>query len=212
MFNSNLPPALLAKIPGSFTCHCGNTGVQRTPNQSHHKKSSLERKILQPLQSVIHPATFQITSPALYLLSYPDMLMSERTRKGPSPCCVKLYANGDWWKEGTAVYASQCPNTDTGRTLSLTGSRYNSSSRTVVSTIVMNGEMHPNLFFPSTIFVSKEFSNFSDMGCPKLEKEKKKNVTAGRLHSTLSKNHRLQANCTPLCRASDSLSKKISYF
>ena len=27
----NLPPALLAEWPGSFTCHCGNTGVERTP-------------------------------------------------------------------------------------------------------------------------------------------------------------------------------------
>ena len=26
-FRCNLPPALLAEWPGSFTCHCANTGV-----------------------------------------------------------------------------------------------------------------------------------------------------------------------------------------
>ena len=30
-FNCNLPPALLAEWPGSFTCYCGNTGVERIP-------------------------------------------------------------------------------------------------------------------------------------------------------------------------------------
>ena len=28
---ANLPPALLAEWPGSFTCYCGNTGVERIP-------------------------------------------------------------------------------------------------------------------------------------------------------------------------------------
>ena len=31
VFNSNLPPAPLADWPGSFTCYCGNTGVERIP-------------------------------------------------------------------------------------------------------------------------------------------------------------------------------------
>ena len=30
-FSCNLPPALLAEWPGSFTCYCGNTGVERIP-------------------------------------------------------------------------------------------------------------------------------------------------------------------------------------
>ena len=38
-FRCNLPPALLAEWPGSFTCHCGNTGVERTPSKSQHTKS-----------------------------------------------------------------------------------------------------------------------------------------------------------------------------
>ena len=31
VFSCNLPPALLAEWPGSFTCYCGNTGVERIP-------------------------------------------------------------------------------------------------------------------------------------------------------------------------------------
>ena len=31
VFSCNLPPALLADWPGSFTCYCGNTGVERIP-------------------------------------------------------------------------------------------------------------------------------------------------------------------------------------
>ena len=31
MFSCNLPPALLVKWPGSFTCYCGNTGIEQIP-------------------------------------------------------------------------------------------------------------------------------------------------------------------------------------
>ena len=31
VFSCNLPPALLAEWPGSFTCYFGNTGVERIP-------------------------------------------------------------------------------------------------------------------------------------------------------------------------------------
>ena len=31
VFSCNLPPALLAEWPGSFTCYCGNTGVEWIP-------------------------------------------------------------------------------------------------------------------------------------------------------------------------------------
>ena len=44
MFRCNLPPALSAEWPGSFTCHCGNTGVEQTPNNSQHTKLTLEKK------------------------------------------------------------------------------------------------------------------------------------------------------------------------
>ena len=33
-------------MTGSFTCHCGNTGVERTPNKSQHTKLTLKTKIL----------------------------------------------------------------------------------------------------------------------------------------------------------------------
>ena len=40
-FGCNLPPALLVKWPGSFTCHCSNTGVERTLNRRQHTKLTL---------------------------------------------------------------------------------------------------------------------------------------------------------------------------
>ena len=43
VFRCNPPRALLAKWPGSVTCHCSNTGVERTPNNSKHRKFSLEK-------------------------------------------------------------------------------------------------------------------------------------------------------------------------
>ena len=33
---------------GLFTHHCANTGVERTPNKSHHTKLTLKKKILPP--------------------------------------------------------------------------------------------------------------------------------------------------------------------
>ena len=51
MFRCNLPPAFLAEWPGSFTCHCGKTGVERTPNKSQHTELTLKNKILSPLRS-----------------------------------------------------------------------------------------------------------------------------------------------------------------
>ena len=59
MFRCNLPPALLAKWPGSFTCHCGNTGVEQTTNKSQHTKLTLEEKNLPPLLSRFKLATFR---------------------------------------------------------------------------------------------------------------------------------------------------------
>ena len=53
VFRLNLPPALLADWPGSFTCHCGNTGVERTPNKSQHRKLTPEKK--PPLPLLLRP-------------------------------------------------------------------------------------------------------------------------------------------------------------
>ena len=59
VFRRNLPPALLAAEPGSSTCHCGNTGLERTPNKSQYAKLTLEKKIFPPLQPGFELATFQ---------------------------------------------------------------------------------------------------------------------------------------------------------
>ena len=59
MFRCNLSPVLLAEWLGSFMCHCGNTGVERTPNKSWHTKLTLEKKILPPLLLGFELATFQ---------------------------------------------------------------------------------------------------------------------------------------------------------
>ena len=59
MFRCNLPPALLAEWPGSFTCHCSNTGVERTPNKSQHRKLTLEKKILLPFLPGFDRAIFR---------------------------------------------------------------------------------------------------------------------------------------------------------
>ena len=58
VFRCNLQPALLAEWPGYFTCHCGNTGVERTP-KSQHTKLTLKKKILLPLLPGFELATFR---------------------------------------------------------------------------------------------------------------------------------------------------------
>ena len=55
----NLPPALLAEWPGSFTRHCANTGVKQTPTESQHTKLTLEKKILSPFLPGFELATFR---------------------------------------------------------------------------------------------------------------------------------------------------------
>ena len=49
LFRCNLPSALSAKWPRSFMCHCGDTGVERTPNKSQHTKLTLAKKTLPPV-------------------------------------------------------------------------------------------------------------------------------------------------------------------
>ena len=59
VFRCNPPPALLAEWPGSFTCHCGNMGVERTPNKSQHTKLTLEKKMFPPLLPGFELTTFR---------------------------------------------------------------------------------------------------------------------------------------------------------
>ena len=71
VFRCNLPPTFLAEWPGSFTCRCGNTGVERRPNKSQHTKLTLEKKILPSLLLVIRTCNLSITSPTILPTSYP---------------------------------------------------------------------------------------------------------------------------------------------
>ena len=59
MSRCNLPPALLEKWLGYFTCHCGNTGVEQTQNKSHHTKFTLGKKISPLLLPGFKLAIFQ---------------------------------------------------------------------------------------------------------------------------------------------------------
>ena len=59
VFRCNLPLALLAEQPGSFTCCCGNTAVEQTSNKSQHTKVILEKNILLPLLPGFELATFR---------------------------------------------------------------------------------------------------------------------------------------------------------
>ena len=60
MCGCNLPPALLAGWLRSFTCHCGNMGMKRTPIKSQHTKLTMEKKILPPLLLGFEVATFRL--------------------------------------------------------------------------------------------------------------------------------------------------------
>ena len=64
-FRRNLPHAPLAEWPGPFACHCGNTGVERTPNKSQHRNLTLEKKIPPAASAGIRTRNLSITSPAL---------------------------------------------------------------------------------------------------------------------------------------------------
>ena len=65
VFRCSLPPALLAEWLGSFTHHCRNTGVARTPNKSQHTKLTLEKKSLLLLLSGLNSLPFHHESSAL---------------------------------------------------------------------------------------------------------------------------------------------------
>ena len=44
MIRCSLPLSFCSECPGSFRYHCGNTGVERTPSKSQHRKSTLLSK------------------------------------------------------------------------------------------------------------------------------------------------------------------------
>ena len=76
MFRRNLPPALLAEWPGSLTCHCGNMGVEWTPNKkSAHKVDSGEEN------SPAAPAGIQTHLSIVSLALEPTSYLSSRRNR-----------------------------------------------------------------------------------------------------------------------------------
>ena len=65
VFNSNLPPALLAEWPGSFMCYCGNTGVERIPDWVSTESWPLRRKFSHHSSRDSNPRPFNHESGAL---------------------------------------------------------------------------------------------------------------------------------------------------
>ena len=57
----------------AVTCHCGNTGVERTPNMFHYAKLTLEEKILPPLLPGFELATFRSRVRRSYLQAIPAL-------------------------------------------------------------------------------------------------------------------------------------------
>ena len=58
VFGCNLPAALWAEWPGSFSCYCSNRW-NGCWNKSQHGKLTLEKTILTPLLQGLEPTTFQ---------------------------------------------------------------------------------------------------------------------------------------------------------
>ena len=72
---------------GLFTCHCGNTGVERTPNESAHKVDSGEEN------SLAAPAgdrtrNLSIMGPAFLPTSYPGSNSIDKCK------CISIQGNG----------------------------------------------------------------------------------------------------------------------
>ena len=91
VFRCNLPSALLAEWPGSFTCHCSNTGVQRTPNKSQHTKLTLEKKNSPAGPAGMRTRNLSIWSPVLYQQAV-SALKGGVTLKGQSAGLTRLFA------------------------------------------------------------------------------------------------------------------------
>ena len=101
-FRCNLPPALLAEWLGSFTFHCGNTGVEWIPNKSQHGKLTLEKKNsaapparIRNLEPVDHGSGAVPTScPGSLWWSDQKLL---RLQTGPRVLCVcKIFVHSVW--------------------------------------------------------------------------------------------------------------------
>ena len=104
MFKRNLPPAHLAEWPGSFMCHCCNTGVERLLKQESEQKVDWRRKFSHRSRRGIEPATFRLRSSATERSTPPFSafsLFSIVSNESPRPlvlsipACLWFYAS---WK------------------------------------------------------------------------------------------------------------------
>ena len=91
----------LAELPGSFTCHCGNTGVERAPNKSQHTKLTLEKKILPPPLPGFELTTFRSRVRLSYQPATPALIrcplhprVTAVARKRPRLFCQKVQVAG----------------------------------------------------------------------------------------------------------------------
>ena len=67
VFSCNLPPAPLVEWPGSFTCYCGNTGVERIPKQESAQKIDPGEENSPAAPAGIRTRDLLVTSPALFV-------------------------------------------------------------------------------------------------------------------------------------------------
>ena len=95
VFRCNLPPAFWRNDRGFFTCHCGNTGVERTCNKIQHAKLTLKKKILPLLLPGFELATFlsrvRRSFNKLFRLSSTDCLAGVylvTVQSGAEACCL----------------------------------------------------------------------------------------------------------------------------
>ena len=97
VFRCNLPLAPLAEWPGSFTCHCGNTVVERTPNNSQHTVNTGEENS-PAAPAGIRTRNLSITSPALLPTSHPVERTRHRQIQRQLFLFVFVSVTRLWWK------------------------------------------------------------------------------------------------------------------
>ena len=90
--NCNLPPALLAEWLESFTCHCSNMVVERTPKKSQHTVNSGEEN------SPTASAGFEIAT-------FCSQVQCFSKRAIQALCSINLLQH-NLWQNKTNVYMS----------------------------------------------------------------------------------------------------------
>ena len=73
VFRCNLPLAPLAEWPGSFTCYCGKTGVERIPKWESAQKAEPGEKKSPAASAGTRTRDPSITSPVLYCWAIPTL-------------------------------------------------------------------------------------------------------------------------------------------